>query len=781
MADEMVLETQKWLNENYGGQTGYNLVPENGQTGWPTIYGLIRALQLELGISSPSDNFGPSTSQLYDEKVTTTFGPNLDERYVHLIQGAFWCKGIDPGGFDGMYSGVLKQAVQELQDDAGFLNGSGILSSMWAKALFDMSAFVLVSGGDSEVRTMQQWLNANYYRYFGIMPCDGIYQRDTNSALIFALQAELDYSPEEATGSYGNGTTNATYTVSEGDGPTNYIRIIQYGLYVNRYYQKGSFDGVFSTYMGDEVENFREFMVLKPFNRVADVTVIKGLLSSAGDTNRWAIGADTSTQLDAPKIKTLTDNGVEIIGRYLTGTVGVGEDRRDKFMTSDELDNLFKNDISVFPIYQDGGWDTDYFTLSQGRSDGEIATKVALNLGIPLGTIIYFAVDVDVLGDDIDGLVIPYFRGVNSGISGYGVGVYGTRNVCSRITESSLAKFAFVSDMSTGYSGNLGFAMPENWAFDQFIEFTIGSGTGAVAIDNDASSGLDKGFNKIEDNGDSSSKSRIEYNKKVINQIQEVKSILDKKDLDNNWLPFITFYRYGTYFGKEWDILASPISSHDKEIFDTVFSEFQKEDGVYTHFIDVYSGELIGLNHLFVTLQCYLFLPGSVYQSITDFGGWLGDLLTAWKMLNDARNQVPGTEIDIESGIYTLVGTKEDSNFTLEDLLQDVDAFNLAILIKAYDENMILDFLLDYYTTERSLNRFDNFIDLRFGGIDKVYDITMNLLTNNDYSDLLGMGILEYFLQKKTDSTIPVFKNDTSAVAKGFSSKLKKFLVEGIE
>lgn len=50
MADEMVLETQKWLNKTYGNVSGFGSVPENGKTGWDTIYGLIRATQVELGI-----------------------------------------------------------------------------------------------------------------------------------------------------------------------------------------------------------------------------------------------------------------------------------------------------------------------------------------------------------------------------------------------------------------------------------------------------------------------------------------------------------------------------------------------------------------------------------------------------------------------------------------------------------------------------------------------------------------------------------------------------------
>lgn len=47
--------------------------------------------------------------------------------------------------------------------------------------------------------------------------------------------------------------------------------------------------------------------------------------------------------------------------------------------------------------------------------------------------------------------------------------------------------------MSTGLSGNLGYPLPDNWAFDQIKEFTIGTGDGAIAIDNNLCSNRDRG------------------------------------------------------------------------------------------------------------------------------------------------------------------------------------------------------------------------------------------------------------------------------------------------
>lgn len=47
----------------------------------------------------------------------------------------------------------------------------------------------------------------------------------------------------------------------------------------------------------------------------------------------------------------------------------------------------------------------------------------------------------------------------------------------------------FVSDMSTGYSGNKGFRMPQNWNFDQFAPMSMTNSDGTWAIDKVASSG----------------------------------------------------------------------------------------------------------------------------------------------------------------------------------------------------------------------------------------------------------------------------------------------------
>lgn len=66
--DQMVLETQKWLNGTYGKDPRYDKVEESGHTGWNTINGLIVALQIELGIQQTATNFGAGTTRKFNEK-----------------------------------------------------------------------------------------------------------------------------------------------------------------------------------------------------------------------------------------------------------------------------------------------------------------------------------------------------------------------------------------------------------------------------------------------------------------------------------------------------------------------------------------------------------------------------------------------------------------------------------------------------------------------------------------------------------------------------------------
>lgn len=67
--DTMIEATQKWLNETYTGKTGWEPVPEDGKTGWTTVYALLYAFQIENGSTTPSTNIGPGLSANYRKLV----------------------------------------------------------------------------------------------------------------------------------------------------------------------------------------------------------------------------------------------------------------------------------------------------------------------------------------------------------------------------------------------------------------------------------------------------------------------------------------------------------------------------------------------------------------------------------------------------------------------------------------------------------------------------------------------------------------------------------------
>ena len=85
--DQWVLNAQQWVNRTYGGRPGFQPAPENGRTGWATMFALTRALQLELGLSGSqlSDNFGPTTLSLLTDNVGNV-GPDSPRNIILIVQ-----------------------------------------------------------------------------------------------------------------------------------------------------------------------------------------------------------------------------------------------------------------------------------------------------------------------------------------------------------------------------------------------------------------------------------------------------------------------------------------------------------------------------------------------------------------------------------------------------------------------------------------------------------------------------------------------------------------------
>lgn len=355
--------------------------------------------------------------------------------------------------------------------------------------------------------------NQNWSDYLGVGPCDGIMSRQTALSPLAALQAQEGLLTDTITDfnslNFGPATSAAfpgVLKLNQNSGDyQKYNMIAQAALYFNGY-DPGNFIGNFDNTMETAVSNFQTFYALTGINLVVlgqiNLATMKSLLTSKGDTDREAKGCDCATVLNAAQALSIKNAGYTHVGRYLTGSVG--ENFTLKFITFNEIDNIKNAGLKVIPIYRDGGSYPDYFVGNQqGVHDAKMAILAAKTIGIPAGSTIYFAVDYDFTEPQVYSLLLNYFEKIhsvfisNDNSLNYKAGIYASRQICSIISDRLLVDYSYVSDMSTGFSGNLGFPIPKNWAFDQFANIILSSNP-SFEIDKVAVSGRDSGVSTFD-------------------------------------------------------------------------------------------------------------------------------------------------------------------------------------------------------------------------------------------------------------------------------------------
>ncbi|MFV2018413.1 glycoside hydrolase domain-containing protein [Micromonospora sp. LOL_023] len=503
LADSHVLTAQRWANATYAGVPGYIRCPEDGYTGWPTVLSLTQGLQYELGISPTVQNFGPGTfnavrtrNRLPAEETNT----NL----VRIYNAALWCKGYWATTNQAIWSSDSETAFGQLYADAG-LSYSNLQSrrTMWphiARAMLRMDQFRLVPQGDATIRRIQQRLNSRYVAGVGIpamilVPCDGIYSRDVQQGFMMAVQYEIGLPLSGINGNFGPGTQAALRSVGSGRLTGDLRYLFRSACYFNSPTMLPGNPQVPLDYRPQDIDTDTETAThlewLRAFQRFSQLPVTATndyatwaqALVSCGDVDRPATGCDCITEITAARGAQLMAAGYRIVGRYLdehlppTDPYFLG-----KALKPGEPQTILDAGLRFFPIFQYNGTELANFTYTKGYDQGRIAHLKAVEHRIPAGTCIYFAVDFDALDIDIDSGVKPYFRGVQAALADLGgryqFGVYGSRNVCIRVSREVGARWSMVSGMSWGYSGNLGFPLPENWSFNQIREYAFQPGWG---------------------------------------------------------------------------------------------------------------------------------------------------------------------------------------------------------------------------------------------------------------------------------------------------------------
>jgi peptidoglycan hydrolase-like protein with peptidoglycan-binding domain len=497
MRDPMVLRAQRFVNSVYGSRIG-TTVEETGETDWATLYALTRALQYELGITALSDNFGPTTLSTLTAKypkLNADSVPSPD--FCRIIQSGLYCKGYDGGDLDGTYGERVQAAVTKLKTDMGVeqaFPGADLTPKVF-KALLTMDSYVLGTSGTRQVREVQQWLNGRYLNRqdFFVVACDGRVSRDLARALVLGTQYELGMADGTANGNFGPGTQSAlkAHPVRQGDKGV-YVQLFSAGMVVNR--RPVALTDTFDSYLAAAVRSFQTFVAL-PATGEGDFATFASLLASYGDQSREGKACDTISKITPARAAALKAAGITYVGRYLTNPSATS--LPEKSIQPGELQVFAQQGLRCFPIYQTVNNDASDFDYVAGRTAGYAAVNAALDHGFKKGTRIFFAVDFDAIDAEITASVLPHFKGIKEAMADsghpYEIGVYGSRNVCAQVGAAGYSTASFVADMSPGFDGNAGRPLPKDWAYDQFVIRTLGSGDAQLEVDVDVASGRDTG------------------------------------------------------------------------------------------------------------------------------------------------------------------------------------------------------------------------------------------------------------------------------------------------
>ena len=708
--DPKVLEAQQWVNSTYGHVPGYVRCPENGKTGWATMRALTSGLQTELGITPVNGSFGPATlGKLVQRGGIPHDEPN--QSIVRIVKHALFCKGYNGGASDGGFDGGMLLGLARMLSNAG-LGGHGVpIQPKVVKALLTMDAYVLLSGGKDKVRKIQQWLNATYSSRssFFIIPCDGLFSRDVQQALMKALQYGFGVPDEDANGLFGPATKAGLRRTPLGPGSSGrFVELFSAACVFNgpaRYrtanggydHREASFTSVYGEELTKYVRAFQDFSML-PVTGKGDYATWAQLLVSFGDADRPATACDTSTPLTAAGARALHAAGYRLVGRYLDNAPG----GRNKKIQPGELNAIFGAGLRVFPIWQYGARDLADFTRETGREHAALAHRSAEGHGLPRGTVIYFAVDYDATDDEITSNIIPYFHGVQSGLAALGrryvAGVYGSRNVCSRVSGATFTLWSFVSGMSYRFSGNLGYPLPENWSFNQIREFRFEGGGTAFPLDADV-------HQPHSDPGVGSVGTPVDPLAAYLTYIDDLYRLAREFGQGSPDRLVLEYLRHPTYTGLAWVALLGDVNRE--------WIAYAEERGParVLHYQDPSHGVTIGVDHFGATANRVLLMAEGTWAARGDFSGWGGDLSSFYGEWRAAADSYASGHAFCQA---RLARVDVPSSFPFNDLVEDVDGYLVAMAVRR--GTPVNEAIRQQLAGQGHLTRFTRFVRERYGG-----------------------------------------------------------------
>ncbi|HYU25661.1 MAG TPA: glycoside hydrolase domain-containing protein [Thermoanaerobaculia bacterium] len=175
-----------------------------------------------------------------------------------------------------------------------------------------------------------------------------------------------------------------------------------------------------------------------------------------GDINS---GVDSSSVITPSAAHCLAQLGFTFAARYYRS-------HKSKLnrLTREEALTISAAGLTIVAVFEYAGTKASYFTAEQASMDVKDALEQVAEVGQPLGSAIYFAVDYNATIDDIEGPVNDYFTVINAALRPkYLPGVYGSGATCAAMLAAGLADFAWLSQ-SVAFLGTPGFT---NWSIKQ--------------------------------------------------------------------------------------------------------------------------------------------------------------------------------------------------------------------------------------------------------------------------------------------------------------------------
>lgn len=169
------------------------------------------------------------------------------------------------------------------------------------------------------------------------------------------------------------------------------------------------------------------------------------------------------TIIDTPfntksKIPCLLSEGVRTVIRYYN--FSNSQSFPEKCLELAEAQTLAAHEIQIAVVFQQRQNQVADFTLIKGIAAGRRAYRHAQdNINQPARSGIYFSVDFDADGNEIENNIAPYFEGIKRafaeesvGNPEYRIGAYGSGLVCTTLAKNGLIELTWLA-MSRGFRG----------------------------------------------------------------------------------------------------------------------------------------------------------------------------------------------------------------------------------------------------------------------------------------------------------------------------------------